>query len=111
MRKLLLIHFVVGICIAAPVSNSYAASGSCGIQRGALVFTGCGFTYQTKKNRDAECGGGGGSNFIYDEDRESSCDISRSQEVYTGCGFTYQRKQDRDKECGGGGVSKFIPAE
>jgi hypothetical protein len=104
-------HLIAGICLAAASSGAFAASGSCGIPRGGIVYTGCGFTYQTKKNRDTECGGGGTSKFIYDEDRESSCDISRGQEVYSGCGFTYQRKQDRDKECGGGGTSKFIPAE
>ena len=111
MRNWWLLHFVAGICLAAASSGAFAASGSCGIKRGAIVYTGCGFTYQNKNNRDTECGGGGTSKFIYDEDRESSCDISRGQEVYTGCGFTYQRKQDRDKECGEGGSSKFIPAE
>jgi hypothetical protein len=111
MRNWWLFHFVAGIGLAAASSGAFAASGSCGIKRGDLVYTGCGFTYQSKRNRDTECGGGGTSKFIYDEDRESSCDISRGQEVYTGCGFTYQRKQDRDKECGQGGSSKFIPAE
>ena len=111
MRNWWRFHFVVGICLAAASSGAFAATGSCGIKRGALVYSGCGFTYQSQKNRDTECGSGGTSKFIYDEDRESSCDISRGQEVYTGCGFTYQRKQDRDKECGPGGTSKFIPAE
>jgi hypothetical protein len=111
VRSLSLVHFVACISLAAASSGAYAASGSCGIERSATVYTGCGFTYQTKNNRDTECGKGGASKFIYDEDRKTSCDIARSQQVYTGCGFTYQRKQDRDKECGGGGTSKFIPAE
>jgi hypothetical protein len=111
MRNLSLVHFVVGISLGAASSDAYAASGSCGIERSAMVYTGCGFTYETKNNRDTECGGGGTSKFIYDEDRKTSCDIARGQQVYTGCGFTYQRKQDRDKECGNGGTSKFIPAE
>lgn len=98
------------------------ASGdaSCGIKRGATVYTGCGFTYQSKDNREVQClaygGKGGTSKFIPDEDAKSSCGIEQGQTVYVGCGYTYQRKGDRMNQCtqfgkpGDFGTSKFVPA-
>lgn len=96
-----------------PITESWRQNtgGSCGIAREATVYTGCGYTYQSKANRDTQCGRGGTSKFIYDDAAKSSCGIARSQTVYTGCGYTYQKKSDRDTQCGSGGTSKFIPAE
>ena len=37
---------------------------SCDISRSQEVYTGCGFTYQRKQDRDKECGPGGTSKFI-----------------------------------------------
>ena len=36
------------------------------LTRGATVYTGCGYTYADKANRDAQCGDGGTSKWIDD---------------------------------------------
>jgi rubredoxin len=81
------------------------------IERSATVYTGCVYTYQSKKNRDEQCGSGGGtSKFIPAEGQHAaSCGIKRSATVYTGCGYTYQSERNRNEQCGNTGTtSKFI---
>ena len=79
---------------------------TCNLQRGQEVYTGCGYTYAVKDERDKQCGGGGTSKWIGDD--SDPCKMERGEEVYTGCGYTYGSQQQRDKQCGGGGTSKWI---
>ena len=83
-------------------------SPSCKMKRNDLLYTGCGFVYQTKTDRDTQCGSGGTLQFI--PASNSSCVIKRGQTLYTGCGFIYQSKTDRDTQCGSGSTMKFIPS-
>ena len=76
------------------------------LKRGATVYTGCGYTYSTKADRDKQCGSGGTSRWI--DDSKLLNKLSRGATVYTGCGYTYSDKLNRDRQCGGGGTSKWI---
>jgi len=84
-------------------------SPSCQMKRNDIVYTGCGFAYQTKTDRDTQCGSGGSMKFI-PASNNSTCVINRGQTLYTGCGFIYVLKTDRDTQCGSGGTLKFIPS-
>lgn len=86
-------------------------SPSCSLKRGKTIYTGCGYAYQSKNNRNKQCGRGGTSKFIWDDVKKSACGIKRGQTVYTGCGYTYQTLRDRNRQCGRGGSLKFIPTE
>jgi hypothetical protein len=87
-------------------------SPTCSLRRGQLIYNGCGYAYQTKKNRDTQCGRNDGTSpFIWDDKKKSACGIKRGQLMYTGCGYTYQMLRDRNQQCGRGGSIKFIPAE
>jgi hypothetical protein len=92
-------------------STAASAAKTCALLRSQDVYTGCGFTYQSKANRDSECGSGGTSKWIGDSLPNGGCNLIRGQEVYTGCGFTYGDKSSRDTQCGSGGTSKWIPSE
>ena len=76
------------------------------LERGATVYTGCGYTYSTKEDRDRQCGSGGTSKWIDDSNVINK--LARGATVYTGCGYTYSTKEDRDRQCGSGGTSKWI---
>ena len=85
------------------------ANSSCGLKRAQEVYTGCGYTYILKRERDVQCGSGGTSKLIVDTyNNGSSCGLERSQVVYTGCGYTYLSQEDRNRQCGTGGTSKII---
>lgn len=76
------------------------------LKRGATVYTGCGYTYSTKADRDRQCGSGGTTKWI--DDSKLLNKLSRGATVYTGCGYTYSDKANRNAQCGGGGTSKWI---
>jgi hypothetical protein len=86
---------------------------SCGIARGALVYPGCGFVYQSRHNQKRQCGSSDAPlKFIYNDSTRSSCGIRREQTVWSGCGFVYQRQSDWRAQCGQDGTTfKFIPKE
>lgn len=106
-RIVMLSPFVLGSAMSVA---SAQAVGPNEITRGATVYTGCGYTYQSKANRDQQCPSGNGtSKFIPAEGSDTSCGIARSATVYTGCGYTYQTKANRDAQCPSGtGTSRFI---
>ena len=76
------------------------------LKRASTVYTGCGYTYSTKKDRDRQCGSGGTSKWIDDSNLINN--LKRCDTVYTGCGYTYSAKKDRNRQCGSGGTSKWI---
>ncbi len=96
----------------APASKP-APDPSCGIERGAEVYPGCGYVYQARGNRAKQCGAKDAPlKFIYNDSARSSCGIRRAQTVYSGCGYIYQRQADWRAQCGQDGTAfKFIPRE
>ena len=90
----------------APAVATPAITELKSLERGATVYTGCGYTYSTKEDRDRQCGSGGTSKWIDDSNVINK--LARGATVYTGCGYTYSTKEDRDRQCGSGGTSKWI---
>ena len=88
-----LLAAALGLSLSAfvlPSGVATAQDNPTGIARSATVYTGCGYTYESKINRDQQCGSGGTSKFIPAESPATPAPISRSATVYTGCGYTYQ---------------------
>jgi len=98
-------------------------NASCDIKRGALVYVGCGYTYQSSSNCNVQCAQFGGhcstKQFIPAEHDflsawPGSCGIKRLELVYLGCGYIYQKIGNCKNQCSNSGcstTSKFIPTE
>ena len=69
------------------------------LERGAEVYTGCGYTYSTLNDHNKLCGVSNPSKTKWIDDRNEKTPLERGAEVYTGCGYTYSTLNDYNRQC------------